>query len=140
MIKKVLLWVACLTFITNSFSVALADGGSDCGDGAIKLNTDVPFVGNCISTEDEGGSSWETNVSNAFPKLMWWVAKIVITLVLVIALLMVILWWVMITAWWMNQWLVAKWKSLILKVVIAIALLGLSWAILHLINPNFFKI
>jgi len=138
MIKKVLLWILSLLFITNSFGIALAADGDSCGDSDIKLNTDVPFVGNCISTDDSSGT--DSNVSNAFPKLMWWVAKIIITLVLVMALLMVILWWVMITAWWMDQWLVAKWKSLIIKVVVAVALLGLSWAILHLINPNFFKI
>lgn len=137
MIKKVLLGFLSLLFFTNSFGIVNAEESS-CGENDIKLNTDVPFVGNCISTEDEWWT--DSNVSNAFPKLMWWVAKIVITLVLVMALLMVILWWVMITAWWMNQWLVSKWKALILKVVIAIALLGLSWAILHLINPNFFKI
>jgi hypothetical protein len=32
-----------------------------------------------------------------------------------------------------------KWKKLVIKVAIWIALLWASWIILHLINPNFFR-
>lgn len=98
----------------------------------VLLNTDVPFIGKCISF-----FSNEVTPLNAFPRLMWGLSKMMITAILVFAFMMVIAWWVMISAGWFgNNY--SKWKKLIIKVVIWIALLWASWVILRLINPNFF--
>ena len=137
--KRIFYLLSVLVFgAMNLLSFTFAEW-DDCSDG-IKLNTDVPFVGNCIWKDDTSQSTDSTTIWNAFPKLMWWLSKIIITFVLIAGFLMILVWWVMITAWWVDQWLVSKWKQLIMKVVIAIALLGLSGMILHIINPNFFKV
>lgn len=96
----------------------------------VQLNTDVPFVWNCIKKD---------NTATAFPTLMWGLTKMVVTAILIISFLLIIAWWVMIAMWWAEQSLQWKGKDLILKVIIWIALLGTSWIILHIINPNFFK-
>jgi hypothetical protein len=51
---------------------------------------------------------------------------------------MVVVWWVMIISWWIDESNFKKWKDIIYKVIMALALLWASWIILRLINPNFF--
>lgn len=96
----------------------------------IELNTNVPFIRKCLEKE---------NADTAFPKLMGWLSKIVITFTLVIAFLMVVAGWVLITMSWADQSNFSKWKELIIKVIVWIVLLGSSWVILYMINPNFFS-
>ena len=111
----------------------------------IELNTDVPFIGNCI----EFGKKWEpakamgneTTVSQeeAFPKLMWWLMKILITIIILAGFVWILAWGVMISASGWSDESAGKGKKLIGRVIIAIAILGASGVILRLINPNFFQ-
>lgn len=103
----------------------------------VKLNTNVPFIGNQIET-CEGWDPSKTTIWTAFPRLMWGVSKLLITLILIVWFLMIVVWWVMITASWVYKD-GKKWKELILKVIVWIILLWMSWIILNVINPNFFK-
>lgn len=96
----------------------------------VSLNTDVPYVGKCLRKSEAG---------SAFPVLMSWLSKIVITLIMVIGFLMILIWWVLITASGASSKLQWDWKALIMRVVTWIILLWISWMILHAINPNFFK-
>lgn len=109
----------------------------------IKLNTNVPFIGNCIelskskpTTETPG----ETTVTEetAFPILMGSLTKILVTIIILIGFIGILIGWVMITASWGSDSGASKGKELIWRVIIALALLGASWVILRLINPNFF--
>lgn len=110
----------------------------------IQLNTNVPFVWNCIQkvdSEAEEGSDWETTkttTENVFAKLMWWLSKIVIAIIVVVSFLLLVAWWVMIAMAWANESLKSKWKDLVIRVIVGIVLLWASWIILHIINPNFF--
>ena len=102
----------------------------------IKLNTNFPFLWNCIKTRE----CWEdaTTPVNAFPKLMWALMNLLMTVILIMSLLMIVYSWVLMTTWWYSTsnytkgiwllWQVAKWM----------ALLWASWVILKVINPNFF--
>jgi len=103
----------------------------------VKLNTNVPFIGNQIETCEKWDPN-KTTIWNAFPRLMWWMSKLLITLILIVWFLMIVVWWVMITASWAYKD-GKKWKELIMKVIIWIILLWMSWIILNVINPNFFK-
>ena len=114
----------------------------NCG---VKLNTNVPFIWRCIvygMTNDPNDSSYTNgnddivvvNPLNAFPVLMTWIVKILMTLILLICFGALIVAGVMMTI--PEQYDTGKW--LIKKVVVAIALLWLSGTILYLINPNFF--
>lgn len=96
----------------------------------VTLNTDIPFVGRCIESSEK---------EKAFPRLMKWMTKMVMTLILTTWFLLIIAGWVMMTMWWADKAMFDKWKKLVIKVGIWIALLWASWIILHLINPNFFK-
>ena len=100
----------------------------------IKLNTNFPIIWNCIETTSES----KTNPTNVFPVMMWWLSRIVVSLILVVCFILVIVAWIMRAAdkpwswtWWWAKWLLAK-------VAITVLLLWFSWAILRLVNPNFF--
>lgn len=104
--------------------------------GGIVLNTDVPFIGNCINLRGTGIQSPDgTTVTpvNAFPTLMQALSKIIMSVIMVVGFLCILIGGVMITTG-DPEW----WKNLIKHVVIAMALLGASGTILRLINPNFF--
>ena len=115
-----------------SFWAIFANGKTCSG---IKLNTDVPFVGNCIETT-KGGD--KTNQINAFPKLMWAMMKLLMTVILVMSLLMIVAAGVMMTTAWLESRNYTKGMDIIEKVAVGMALLGASGVIPKLINPNFF--
>lgn len=95
----------------------------------VKLNTCFPIIWNCIESKDATG---------AFPTMMWALAKIIVSLILVVCFILIIVAWIMRTA--DNPWSWKWWwaKGLIKKVAITILLLWFSGVILRLINPNFF--
>lgn len=102
----------------------------------VKLNTKVPFIGNCIeSKKDYVGGNSETGVTweEAFPVLMWSLTKILVTVILIVSFLLIVAGGIMIATG--DP---AGGKKMIIKVVIGIAILWASWVILRLINPNFF--
>lgn len=109
-----------------------------CGDGYIELNTKIPFVGQCIKKTADPSSD-ETTAGNAFWRLLGSMMKIAMTVVLVVAFIAILVGGVMIAAGGIkSDWL--SWgKWLIVKVIFWLLLLGASWVILNLINPNFFK-
>lgn len=106
----------------------------------IKLNTNVPFIGNCIEySNDQWANTNENttrvNIMNAFPILMGSLSRIMLTIILIGSFLMIVVWGVMMT----NPEQFWDGKKIIKNVIIAIALLWLSWIILNAINPNFFR-
>jgi len=61
----------------------------------IQLNTNVPFVGNCIEYSNDSGpaanaNTTRVNVMNAFPRLMRALMNIVFTVILIGSFLMII--------------------------------------------------
>lgn len=119
-------WSNSLIFAQNSEPLKTCKG--------IKLNTDVPFVGNCIGISSDS----ETTQINAFPRLMGGLMKLIMTVILVMSLLMIVAAGVMMTTGGFDKGNYSKGMELIKKVAIGIALLGASGVILKLINPNFF--
>ncbi len=111
----------------------------NCG---VKLNTNIPFIGPCIvygetnTTNDPSGdeNTIVVNPLNAFPVLMWWLVKILMTAIILLSFGTLIAAGVMMTV--PGQYETGK--NLIWKVVYTIALLGVSGTILYLVNPNFF--
>jgi hypothetical protein len=100
----------------------------------IKLNTNFPIIWNCIWTSKDS----ETNPTTAFPKMIWALTKIIMSLILVVCFIFIIVAGIM-WAWsWEDNSQVTKAKWILKKVAIVILLLWFSWAILRLINPNFF--
>jgi len=120
----------------------------------IKLNTTVPFIGNCIemiSKQDEAAlkaankrntstdpNTLQVTKSTAFPRLMLWLTKILVTVILLASFIAIIVAWVMMAASGTGEEWYSKWKTIIGSVIAALALLGASGVILRLINPNFF--
>lgn len=102
----------------------------------IILNTNVPFVGRCIKKEFDVAAG-DTNVSNVFPKLMAYMIRIVMTVLIVWGFLWILVWGFMIAS---NGAFGSKqtWVKLILGVIAGLILLWASGIILNLINPNFF--
>lgn len=106
--------------------------GVCCG---IELNTNVPFIGRCIewSIDDVSNDEKAVTSEDAFPVLMGSLTQILVTIILIVSFVLIIIGGIMISTG--NP---SGGKSLIIKVVVGIALLGASGVILRLINPNFF--
>ena len=123
-----LLWFLS-AFAWNNF-VNAQEGVEECH--WIKLNTNVPFIWNCISTNPEDKNA--VKPQEAFPTFTQALIKIIMSVILVVCFILIIVGWIMIAS--NNK--IWKWKDLIIKVARVIALLWLSWVILKLINPTFF--
>ena len=94
----------------------------------IKLNTNFPIIGDCI-WDDDGEDS-----TNVFPTMVWALTKLVVALILVVCFILVIYAGIL---WAMDKPKEAK--DRLKRVAITVLLLWFSWAILRLINPNFFS-
>lgn len=89
-------------------------------NGGVKLNTNIPFVGRCISLgedSDEENSTTVTQIS-AFPKLMRALMNILLTIILTSSLIAIIIGGVMIASSGANSSGYDQGKSLIKKVII----------------------
>ena len=125
-----------ITYAQNGSAANQWDDTACNPDEDIMLNTNIPFVGRCIK---KTATSWwsTTTLGNAFPNLMWWLVRIVMSAVVVVWLLAVLVWWFMVAAEWAAG-TKQKWLDLIKLAVWWLILVWLSWIILNLINPNFF--
>ena len=123
-----------------------AEAGKAAKCNGVKLNTNVPFIGNCIEfawkdNADKGKAGSDTTKVdhiNAFPKLMGALMNIATVALLIVGFLMIVIGGVMMTLGGVDQKLYSEGKGWIMKVGTILALLGLSWVILKLINPTFF--
>lgn len=105
----------------------------------IQLNTVVPFIWDCIEMVASNRSDTTSVTSvTAFPILVQWLMKILMSAIMIFSFLMVIIAWLMMTTWAFSSWNFAKWKTILKNVIISLILLGCSWLILSLVNPNFF--
>ena len=93
----------------------------------IKLNTNFPIIWDCI-WDDDGEDS-----TNVFPTMVWALTKLVVALILVVCFILVIYAGIL---WATDKPKEAK--DRLKRVAITVLLLWFSWAILRLINPNFF--
>jgi len=138
MIKKIFYFIFIFAlFFVNFFVSAKED------ENCVQLNTNIPFIGNEICMWEKSSQNWDkttVTADDAFPVLIGWLMKILIAIIIAVGLLMIIWGGILISSSWADQSLYGKWKDMIMKVIIWIALLGLSWLILHMINPNFFKL
>lgn len=112
----------------------------------IKLNTNVPFIGDCITIREpwkeapNNPNGTEVTQVSAFPRLMGGLTKIMMTLILSLSFLLVIVAGIMMVVGGANKTYYDKWIKLLKIVITALAVLGTSWIVLRLINPNFFGI
>ncbi|MEI7477480.1 MAG: hypothetical protein WCJ81_02950 [bacterium] len=51
------------------------------------MNTNLPFLGNCIEKSDAGGNA----ATNAFPTVMSAVSKMLVTVILLVSFIMIII-------------------------------------------------
>ena len=107
----------------------------------IKLNTNIPFIGNCIKTYKASPTEKDENATtpiNAFPKLIGALMSLLMTIILLMSFIMIIWSWVLMTMSWADTSNYTKWFNLLKRVATWMALLWASWVILKVINPNFF--
>lgn len=109
----------------------------------IKLNTDIPFIGDCIGlgqTKDDPDTINGKLVSAeaAFPTIIGALMKILTSAMMIIGLIMIIAAGVLMTTEGVKVGNFKMGRNMILKVGAVLALLGLSGIILKLINPTFF--
>lgn len=106
----------------------------------IRLNTIVPFIGDCILYGNYSDDENTTVVgpTTAFPRLMWGLSKIMVTVILVFSFMLIVAAGFLMTTSGGDSARFTQGRDMILKVVVGIALLGTSGIILKLINPSFF--
>ena len=107
----------------------------------IKLNTDFPFIWNCIKTYKAAPTEKDENATtpvNVFPKLVEALMNLLMTVILIMSLLMIVVSWILIASSWGDSWKYSDWIKILKKVAVWMALLWASWVILKVINPNFF--
>lgn len=122
-----------------SFAQWTSADGQPCVKGEdIMLNTDIPFIWRCIKKDTNAVIGGQTTLGNAFPKLMWWLIRVVMAAVVIVGFLAILVWGFMVAAEGAAS---TKQKGLeLIKLAIAwLILVGTSGIILNLINPNFFK-
>lgn len=110
----------------------------------VQLNVPLPFIGDCIemttnnSTAGSRTGSISVNQLNAFPVLVKWITKILVTLIMIFSIIVVIVAWLMMTTSVASEQNYKTWLKYLEKVLISLILLWTSWLILKLINPSFF--
>ncbi len=109
----------------------------------ILLNTNVPFIGQCIvfrkkTDPEQPIAGLVVDENTAFPVLTSALGKIMVSLILLSCFWGLMIWWVMISASWKTEEWAKTWKKIIGNVMSALALLGMTWTILYIINPSFF--
>lgn len=110
----------------------------------VQLNVPLPFIGDCIemttnnSTAGSRTGSISVNQLNAFPVLVKWITKILVTLIMIFSIIVVIVAWLMMTTSVASEQNYKTWLEYLKKVLISLILLWTSWLILKLINPSFF--
>lgn len=106
----------------------------------VQLNNTIPFIWDCIEMNAESNRDNTTNVNSvtAFPILMQWLMKILMSVIMIFSFLMIIVAWLMIVSWAFGWNWFATGKKIIKNVIISLILLWCSWLILSLINPSFF--
>ena len=106
----------------------------------IQLNTVVPFIWDCIEMDADSSRTDTTSVNSvtAFPILVQWLMKILMSAIMVFSFLMVIVAWLSMITWAFSSSGFTKWKTILKNVIISLILLWCSWLILSLINPSFF--
>lgn len=129
-IKRFFFGLFCFCFV--NCGIGFAQGGNPCQ--WIKLNTKVPFVGDCIETK----AGAETTQLNAFPRLMGGMMRLIMTIIMIMSLLMIVTGGVLMTTGGRDSNNYKNGVDMIKKVAYGMALLGASGVILKLINPNFF--
>jgi hypothetical protein len=132
---KSLFVIFCSAFMFNFATQVTFAEEDDCKDW-IRLNTNVPFVGNCIHTKE--GSADSVTPINAFPKLIGALMNLLMTVILIMSLLMIVYAGILLTMSWADSSKYNEGVNKLQKVAIWMALLWASWVILKLINPNFF--
>lgn len=131
------LCVCIASMMCMPFTFAQEPASTACGTGDIELNTNIPFIWRCIKKDTDAWSQSVT-LTNAFPRLMWWLVRVVMSTVVIVGLLAVLVWGFMVAAEGAAG-TKQKWLDLIKLAVWWLILVGLSGIILNLINPNFFK-
>ncbi len=109
-----------------------------CKKDEIRLNTSIPFIGQCIKKTANPNPN-EATSGNAFSLLLGGLIRIAMTVVVIIWFMALLVAWVMIASGGVKSDRLSTGKWLIGKVLIWLLLLGASGIILNLINPNFFK-
>lgn len=105
----------------------------------------MPFIGQCIilgnvndySFANENGRTLTVNALNAFPVLAAGLTNVLMTVFFLLSFASVIVAGVLMTLSGAAG-TYARGKKLLIKVAIAMALLGVITAVLRSINPNFF--
>ena len=132
---------ACVPWETvpnENHTRCICDSSNKCC--GVQLNNVVPFIWDCIEMNGESNRDNTTNVTSvtAFPILMQWLMKILMSVIMIFSFLMIIVAWLMIVSWAFGWSWFTTGKKIIKNVIISLILLWCSWLILSLINPSFF--
>jgi len=105
---------------------------------AATINTTVDFSW-IIKWCDTPNKCTITDWSSAIKNILWWIIKYATFLVWLIAVLFIVVNWIMYSMWGMDQSMKEESKKRIVKTLIWIIVLLMSWTILNLIAPWIYR-
>ncbi len=131
-------WCAEWTVPNANHTKCICDSDYKCC--GVQLNNTIPFIWDCIEMNAESSRDNTTNVNSvtAFPILMQWLMKILMSVIMIFSFIMIIVAWLLIVSGAFGWNWFTTGKKIIKNVIISLILLWSSWLILSLINPSFF--
>ncbi len=133
-IKKILIWIITLAlffwiWFQNSFAAEWSS--------SVKVKTTVDFT-NVIPWCDGSWctiTSWTQWVLN----IMWWMIKYATFIIGLLAVLFIVINWILYSMSWVDQSAKDTAKKRIMKTLIWIIILLMSWTILNILAPWIYK-
>ncbi len=98
-------------------------------------STDLSSITNDCTKKTCTIKSWTSAIMN----LMWWIIKYATFLVWLLAVLFIVINWIMYSMGWMDQSLKDESKKRIIKTLVWIIVLLMSWVILNFIAPWIYR-
>ena len=133
-IKKILIWIITIAlFFWIWFKSSFAEGES-----SVKVKTTVSFkwiITGCHKDNTCDITSWTQWVLN----IMWWMIKYTTFIIGLLAVLFIVINWILYSMSWVDQSAKDTAKKRIIKTLIWIVLLLMSWTILNVLAPWIYK-
>ena len=133
-IKTLLLINLVIISIWFSFSNTYAEGSWS----VIFVTEKIPWAGCELQEKKPNKGQYKCNVERWFWSIMNIMSKMLKYFTFIswlLAVLTIVFWWIAYSMWWADDWLKTKSKDFIVKSLMWLIILLLSWTILYAVAP-----
>jgi hypothetical protein len=106
----------------------------------VEVSTDLsPIIEGCSTWDDWSHSCEIENWTTAIMQLLWWIIKYATFIVWLLAVLFIVVNGIMYSMWGMDQSMKEESKKRIVKTIVWLIVLLMSWTILNIVAPWIYK-